>query len=78
MFKFKKPRLSFLAPILLLTASCAVSTTETPLVNDFCQIASPMTFSGKFDSIETQKEVLAFDEKYSCLCQNICPKTIQK
>jgi len=78
MQRLKKLRLLFLGLILPLISNCAVSTTAIPTVSDFCQIAKPMTFSGKGDTQETQKEILDFDERYACVCQDRCPKAPSK
>ena len=77
--KLRKQLKSLCGPalILFLTSSCAASTTALTQVSDFCSIAKPLTFDGKLDTLETQKQIMSFDAQYMCICLHQCPKGVK-
>ena len=62
------------ALILFLTSSCTAPTTALTQVSDFCSIVKPITFDGKLDTPETQKQIMSLDAQYMCICLHQCPK----
>jgi hypothetical protein len=58
--------------ILLVLTGCV--TGSTALVGDYCRIAKPIGYDSKADTAETVKAVENHNSKWSCVCENDCPR----
>lgn len=60
-----------------MTSACALGLTPpqpVPASGSFCAIAKPIFYDSKVDRPATVEQIEAHNRRFTCLCENDCPK----